>query len=145
MPNLYPTLKLPTLITPRTAAGQKKYYPAPYFDYESGDFLFDSAGRPIMASGKETFEQWCLKVCTTERGTCLAYSDKIGGEFEAAMKMPDVEAVKSSIIRTITETILVNPVTEWVKNFSFESVGDELKVSFDVKGRQWQEVSHLTI
>ena len=144
VPNIYPTLNLPTLIQPRSST-QKKYFPSPYFNFDSGDFLFDRAGRPIIADEKETFEQWCLKVCMTERGTRLAYSDKIGGEWEAAMKESDVEAVKSSIIRTITETILINPAAEWVKNFSFEAAGDELKVSFDVKGQAWLEPSRLTI
>ncbi len=144
MPNIYQTLNLPSLIQPRSSA-QKNYFPSIAFDFESGDFLFDRAGRPIIANEKETFEQWCLKTCMTERGTRLSYSDKIGCEWEAAMKESDAEAVKSSIIRTITETILTNPAAEWVKNFSFEAAGDELKVSFDVKGRAWLESSRLTI
>ena len=145
MPQLYPTINLPTLMAPRSQPAQKVYKVAPYFSFEVGDFLFDSAGRVIMADGKETFEQWCIKVCSTERGTRLAYSDKIGTEFEAAMKEPDIEAVKSSVVRTITESILVNPAAEWVKNFSLTSEGDSLWVTFEVKARPWAEASTLTV
>ena len=145
MPQLYPTITLPTLMAPRSQPAQKVYKVAPYFSFEVGDFLFDNAGRVIMADGKETFEQWCIKVCSTERGTKLAYSDKIGTEFESAMKEPDQDAVKSSVVRTITETILVNPVAEWVKNFSFAVEGDSLWVTFEVKGREWAEAGTLTV
>ena len=145
MPQLYPTITLPTLMAPRSQPSQKVYKVAPYFSFEVGDFLFDNAGRVIMADGKETFEQWCIKACSTERGTKLAYSDKIGTEFEAAMKEPDQDAVKSSVVRTITETILVNPVAEWVKNFSFTTEGDSLWGTFEVKGRAWAEAGTLTV
>ncbi len=145
MPQIYPVITLPTLMAPRSQPVEKVYKVAPFFSFEIGDFLFDAAGRVIMADGKETFEQWCIKVCATERGTRLAYSDKIGTEFEAALKEPDQNAVKSSIVRTITETILVNPVAEWVKNFSFTTEGDSLWVTFTVKGRPWAEAGNLTV
>ena len=145
MPDLYPTINLPTLISPRAQPIEKKYKIAPNFDFESGEFLIDSAGRPIFASGKETFCQWCIKTCMTERGSRLAYSDRIGTEFEAALKEPDPAAVRSSIVRTITETILVNPAAEYVKNFSFDVEGEHLYVTFEVKGREWEETSKLTL
>lgn len=145
MPSLYPTISLPTLVAPPTTPSERKYLPAPFFDLESGDFLFDSAGRFIFADGKEAFEQWCVKVCATERGTRLAYSDKVGTEFEAAMHMSDPEAVKSSIIRTITESIMVHPAAEYVKDFQFRMSGDNLYVTFTVKGKPWAEASQLTV
>lgn len=145
MPNLYPQIKLPTLIKPRAVAHTQKYYPAPSFNFETGEFLIGGDGRFIMADEKETFEQWCVKTCMTERGTRLAYSDKIGGEWYRAMKEPDHNAVKSSIIRTITETIMVNPAAEYVRDFEFEGEGDELKVTFTVKAKPWLDTSRLTI
>lgn len=145
MPNLYPTMNLPSLVTPRSKSVEKKYYPAPNFDFEVGEFLIDAAGRHIMADGKEAWEQWCIKTCATERCSRMAYSDKIGTEMEYAMKEPNIDAVKSSIVRTITETLLVNPATEYVKNFSFKVEGDNLWVSFDVKGRNWLAESRLTV
>lgn len=144
MPNLFPTFNLPT-ITPRTTPPAVKYYQSPHFDFESGDFVFEPSGKIKMATGREAFEQWCMKVCMTERGTRLAYSTDIGTEFEAAMKMPSVEAVKSSVVRTITESIMCHPCAEWVKNFVFRAEGDSLWVTFDVKGRDWSEAGTLTV
>ena len=144
MPNLFPTFNLPTLSI-STAPRTKRYYTAPSFDFETGDFLIDRAGRPVMSDGRETFEQWCLKVCMTERGTRPAYTDKIGTEFEAAIHFEDPAAVKSSIMRTITESILVHPNAEYVKNFQFKSEGDSLYVTFDVKGREFDDTSRLTV
>ena len=132
------------MISPRTSS-KKNYSPAPKFNFETGDFLFDSAGRIVIADGREAFEAWCLKVCMTERGTRLAYSDNYGVELESATKFNDAGAVQSAVVRTITEAILANPCAEYVKNFSFETSGDELKISFDVKGRDWAEVSRLSV
>ena len=98
-----------------------------------------------MATPKETFETWCLKVCITERGTRLAYSDKIGTEFAALAGIDDNERVKSSIIRTITESLMVHPQTAWVKNFRFRTEADKLFVSFDVKGKDFDTPGHLEV
>lgn len=145
MPQLFPVINLPTLVTPPTTPRDRKYLPAPQFNWQTGDFDFDSAGRFVMAGGREAFEQWCIKVCATERGTRLAYSDKIGTEFEAAMHLSDPEAVKSSIIRTITESIMVHPAAEYVKDFHFSMTGDRLYVTLTVKGKPWAEASQLTL
>lgn len=132
------------MISPRTSS-KKNYSPAPNFDFETGDFLFDSAGRIVIADGREAFEQWCIKAVCTERGSRLAYSDNYGVELEEATKFNDAGAVQSAVVRTITEAILANPCAEYVKNFSFETSGDELKISFDVKGRDWAEESRLSV
>ena len=145
MPNLYPTVNLPSLMKPQISDSEKKYRNAPLFDFQTGDFLRDGAGRIVMADGKEAFAQWCLKVCVTERGTKLAYSDKIGTEITSAVKESDAESVKSSIERTITEALMVNPVTEYVKNFSFSIDGDHLFVNFVVKGKNWAEEIALKV
>lgn len=136
MPNLYPTLNLPQISAPARAVTQ--YKPAPYFDFTLGDFIFDAKGQPVLADGREAFKQWCLKTVMTERGSRLAYSDKIGAEWEETMKMPDAAAVKSAIIKTVTESILVHPAAQWVRNFAFEVEGDELRLSFEVKGHDWE-------
>ena len=145
MPSLYPTINLPTLITPPTAPRDKKYLSAPAFDFETGDFLFDSAGRMTFAEGKRAFEDWCIKVCATERRTRLAYSDRIGTEFEGIIHMSDPEAIKSTVIRTITESIMVHPAAEFVKDFTFKIDGDNLQVSFLVKGKPWTEATRISL
>lgn len=98
-----------------------------------------------MADTQETFEQWCLKVATTERGSRLAYSTNYGVEFEAATKFSSPAAVKSMLIKTITEAILANPRAVYVKNFSFEIEGDEVRVSFDVKSDISDEERRLSV
>ena len=116
---------------PQISDSEKKYRSAPLFDFQTGDFVRDGAGRIVMADGKEAFAQWCLKVCVTERGTKLAYSDKIGTEIMSAVKESDAESVKSSIERTI--------------NFSFSIDGDHLFVDFVVKGKNWAEEIALKV
>ncbi len=144
MASLYPEINLPTIIAPQTVS-RKKYSPAPSFDFATGDFKLDSHGRMILDDGQDAFEKWCLKTCMVERGTRLAYSDKIGIEFETAAKKSSPEAVKSAIIRTLTEAILVHPAAEYVKNFNFELEGDNLRVTFDVKGRDLPETFTVSV
>lgn len=141
---LYPEINLPTLITPQTSS-IKKNFVAPSFDFNFGDFVIDSSGRPIMADTQESFCQWCIKVATTERGTRLAYSDDYGVEIEAATKFNNLAAVKSMLIKTLTEAILQHPRAEYVKNFSFEISGDEVRVSFDVKSDISDEERRLSV
>ena len=74
----------------------------------------------------------------------MAYTDRFGVEFNELAGMNDNEAVKSKIIRTITEAIMAHPQTAWVKNFSFKIVADSVQVSFTVKGKDFDE-SNLSI
>ena len=74
-------------------------------------------------------------------GTKLAYAEKIGVEIvRAVQEESDIRAIESAIRRTITEALMVNPETEYVKNFRFVWEGaDSLLVSFVVKGHEWDE------
>ena len=110
--SLYPTFNLPSVAIDTERSKKKSYKQSLYFDYEAGDFVLDASHRPVLAEGREAFCQWCLKQCATERGTKLAYSDKIG-----------VEIVKAAIV----------VVKGWV-----ESAGS-LQVVFVVKGHEWDE------
>ena len=131
---LYPEVNLPTIAIPQSSR-QQKYKPAPNFDFATGDFILDGHGRMTFDDGQSAFEKWCVKTCMVERGSRLAYSDKVGIEFEQIASKRSPEAVKSALIRTLTEAILTHPAAEYVKNFSFSSDGDELRVTFDIKGR----------
>ncbi len=147
MPSLYPTLSLPKVAVSRLISKPNSYKSAPMFDFDTGDFVRDAAGRIVMTSGKEAFMEWCLKQCQTERFSRLAYSSKIGVEMRAAMKESeeDPKAVRSAIERTITEALMVHPSTEYVRKFEFALSGsDGLSVTFLVKGRDWDE-SPLTV
>ena len=142
MPNLYPTFNLPKIAPNTLLAKPKTYKPAPMFDYDTGDFVRDGAGRIVMASGKEAYAEWCIKQCFTERNTRLAYSNRIGVEMNAALKASEADpgAVQSAIERTITEALMVHPATEYVRNFEFSRSGsDGLLVRFIVKGRDLEE------
>lgn len=132
--SIYPEINLPMIAIPRSHR-DVKYHGAPNFDYTTGDFVTDGHGRMLLDDGKTAFEKWCLKTCMVERRTRLAYSDKVGIEFETLPKKSSPEAVKSALIRTLTEAILCHPAAEYVKNFRFELEGDNLRVTFDVKGR----------
>lgn len=131
--SIYPTINLPRLIAPSATRQQKNLKEGlqPSFDFLSGEFLFE-AGRPILINNQNAFEQWVLKVCMTERNTRLAYSDRIGVEFMRLANLNDRAAVKSSIIRTLTEAIMIHPNARAVKDFSFTMEGDSVWVKFEV-------------
>lgn len=67
---LFPVFDLPEI--PDNPEYDERYYPSVYFDFETGDFLRDGAGRMITSAGREAYMQWCLKVASTERLSCLA-------------------------------------------------------------------------
>lgn len=134
---IYPTLELPKLKTPaQEEVSFKKSVPR--FDNVSGEFEIDKAGRVIMATPQETFELWVLKVCATERNTRLAYSDKIGVEMRDIAQIKNPSAVRSRIIRTLTEAVSVHPLTEAVRDFRFKNVADRIYVTFSVQTKQWR-------
>lgn len=133
--SIYPTISLPRLIAPSATRQQKNLKEGlqPSFDFLSGEFLFGEGGRPILINKQNAFEQWVLKVCMTERNTRLAYSDRIGVEFMRLATINDREAIKSSIVRTLTEAIMIHPRAKSVKDFSFTMEADSVWVSFEVR------------
>lgn len=77
---------------------------------------------------------WCCKMALTQRYACAAYPDEIGTELDEALAEDSEKAVESAIERTISEALLVNPRTEYVRNFEFSWSGEAVSVSFTVKG-----------
>ena len=136
---LYPVFDVQELVT-TTAAEEQKYKGSVYFDYSIGDFRRDGAGKMTVAEGREAYAQWCVKVAMTERMAHLSYNSDIGTEMKEALAHSDIEAVKSSIERTITEALMVNKATEYVRNFEFTHSPGELKCEFTVKGKEWEEI-----
>jgi len=136
--NLFPVFQMPEIVTP-TAAENQKYKQSVHFDFDIGDFVKDGAHKMVAADGREAYLQWCQKIVMTERYDHLAYSADIGTELDDAMREPDTEAVKSAVERTITEALMVNKHTEYVKDFSFTREPDGLRCTFLVKGRNWEE------
>ena len=135
--NLFPVVEVPELIQ-ESERYDEKYRPSVAWDLEAGDFVRNGANQLVESDGREAYRVWCVKVVNTERWACLAYPDSIGTEMEAALKEKDHKAVESAVERTITEALLVNPRTEYVREFSFTWNGDELYCSFTVKGVEWE-------
>lgn len=138
--NLFPVFDVPELET-QTQEQTRQYKPSVYFDFEAGDFRRDGAYRMTTATGKEAYMQWCRKAVMTERDTCLAYSTDIGIEGEAALAEADRAAVESALEKTITEALMVNTHTEYVRSFEFQWKADELRITFTVKGKEWEEAT----
>lgn len=136
--NLFPVFDVPEIIT-QAPAEEQKYKPSVYFDYALGDFRRDGANKLVIADGKEAYMQWCIKTVRTERLDRMAYSSDIGTELEDALKQADQQAVESAMERTITEALMVNKRTEYVRNFEFTWDSDGLHCDFTVKGKEWEE------
>ena len=135
---LFPVFDVPTVRTP-AASEERQYKPSVYFDFEEGDFRRDGRGNMVECSAREAYVQWCLKNCMTERLTCLSYGRDIGAEMIDAMKQETREAVQSAVERTVTETLMVNPKTEYLRGFEFTWNDSSLSCSFVLKGRDWEE------
>lgn len=135
---LFPVFDVPEIYTP-TSPEEQKYKPSVYFDYALGDFRRDGANKIVVADGKEAWRQWCIKSAITERLVHLSYSSDIGTEIENALKQADTDAVESSLERTITEALMINPRTEYVRGFEFSWESDGVHCGFIIKGRDWEE------
>ena len=72
-------------------------------------------------------------------------SQHIGVEMEDALAQDDEKTVESMVERTIRDALLVNPRTEWVRDFEFEWNGDSMNCSFKVKGKEWDKVFQINI
>ena len=135
---LFPVIEVPEIAIPGQSVN-RPYSPSVNFDFEKGDFVRDGAYRMTSSSGLETYMQWCRKVCLTERDRFLSYSTDIGIESESSLSQADRAAVESALERTITEALMVNVHTEYVRNFIFKWGADTLEVEFTVKAKQWAE------
>ncbi|MBR0282024.1 MAG: DUF2634 domain-containing protein [Oscillibacter sp.] len=135
---LFPVIEVPEIAIPGQSVN-RPYSSSVSFDFEKGDFVRDGAYRMTSSSGLETYMQWCRKVCLTERDRFLSYSTDIGIESESSLSQADRAAVESALERTITEALMVNVHTEYVRNFIFKWGADTLEVEFTVKAKQWAE------
>lgn len=133
--SLYPVFDVPAIVD-EGKQYKTAYMPSVAWDFNTGDFVRNGANQMAECEGSEAFKTWCMKMVCTERYTCLAYSDDIGVEIDAALKEKVDGAVESAVKRTITEALMVNPRTEYVRDFSFQRVRDKLRCSFVVKGRE---------
>lgn len=141
---LFPVVETPEFLS-ENAEYDTEYRRSVRWDPESGDFVRDGANRMIECDGREAFAIWCFKIAQTERYRCMAYPDSIGTEMERAMDNDEEDIVESMVQRTVTDALMVNPRTEYVRDFVFEWNGDNMSCSFKVKGIEWDEVVTITI
>lgn len=132
MPNLYPTFDAPPLVEQQQAGVVPEYGKSWFFDFEKGDFVLDGAGRVMQTDGYTAWAHWCVKATLTERFAYLVYSPNYGCELERARKQPSKQAVEAEMERVITESLLADPRTEVVRDFSFVWKGDEIYTAFTV-------------
>ena len=141
---LFPTSDVPD-VEEQEEEYDTEYKQSVAWDIEKGDFVLDGANKMVFCSGQEAFKTWCYKTAMTERYSCLAYGDEIGAEMEDATEEDEQEAVELEIERTITEALMVNPRTEYVRDFSFSWNADEVICTFIVKGIEQEEEFEVTI
>lgn len=134
---LFPTADVPELM--EEPEYEDVYRPSVAWDDALGDFVRSSSHKMVACDGVDAYKTWCVKMAATERYTRLAYPDELGVEIESAVKEDGDGAVESALERTITEALLVNPRTEYVRGFTFDRSGDTLQCSFIVKGNGIEE------
>lgn len=141
---LFPVFDVPNIIS-ENAGYDASYKHSVRWDIDKGDFARDSAGRLVECDGKEAYMIWCFKTAQTERYACLAYPSAIGVEMEAATYDDDVKTVESMVQRTVTDALMVNPRTEYVRDFVFSWDGDDIHCEFSVKGIDWDAVYRIAL
>lgn len=135
---LFPVEESPEFV-PDDEDEDQEYYRTVAWDVEKGDFILDGKNRMEVCNGMEGFKVWCCKMALTQRYACFAYPDEIGTELEEALNEPEEKAVQSALERTITEALMVNPRTEYVRDFVFEWEGGSVSCAFIVKGIEGDE------
>lgn len=136
--SLFPVIDVPELVDD-DGLYDEKYRSSVKWDMEKGDFVQDGSNRMVECDGADAYRVWCIKSIETERYACLAYPDEIGSEMESALLEKDILAGESAVERTITETLLTNPRTRYVKDFKFTRNGEQMCCSFVVKGVDLEE------
>lgn len=91
------------------------------FDYDAGDFVLTPSGKVAAAGTHEAWVQWCIKAVKTPRYRHVIYSRNYGSELEDLVGQGDSRGVmESEITRMVTETLLADPRTDLVDQFTFD-------------------------
>lgn len=102
--NLLPTVDVPDFVDEEEDEEYDvDYKPSPMWDLEKGDFVRTAANNVPMNDGYEAYKIWCVKTVSTERYSCLGYSDDHGTETEDITRESDQSTVELSLERTIQE------------------------------------------
>ncbi|MEK3827404.1 contractile injection system sheath initiator [Paenibacillus sp. FSL K6-1558] len=91
------------------------------YDYDAGDFVLTPSGKVATADAHEAWVQWCIKAVKTPRYRHVIYSRDYGSELEDLIGQGDSRGVmESEIARMVTETLLADPRTDAVGQFTFD-------------------------
>ena len=140
MPQLFPTFPELTIYTDASTVQDNDYKPSYSFDFASGDFLLDGAGRMRLSDGEAAWKQWCIKALCTQRGAYAAYDEGYGVAVEEAMREPTRGAQKSHLERTITEALMAHPRTSAVRDFEYADGIDGIQTTFTVIGKNDSQI-----
>lgn len=100
--NLLPTVDVPDFVDEEEDEEYDvDYKPSPMWDLEKGDFVRTATNNVPMNDGYEAYKIWCVKTVSTERYSCLGYSDDHGTETEDITRESDQSTVELSLERTI--------------------------------------------
>jgi len=138
MPNLFPITYDQGKRNANTAT-ERQFGRSWRFDFDAGEFVITSTGKVAEAEGVDAWLEWCKKATRTERYKYLIYSRNYGQEFDdlIARHLPRA-ANESEIVRIVTETLLVDPRTAGVGNFTFRWEGDRCFFTCEVKNVRGQ-------
>ena len=124
------------------------YKPAPYFDFENGDFLLNGSGQILTADEVEAYVQWCNNVVFTDRYNHRAYSDDIGIDYSEIFAAETREEAEAILESEITEALSCDPYkrTKFVQSIEIEWIGpDEIVVDVSVIALDNQLVTFSTV
>ncbi|MBB6730060.1 DUF2634 domain-containing protein [Cohnella zeiphila] len=132
MANLFPTVDAGVEAAPADSA-PVMFGRSYRFDYEAGEFVLTPTGKIAGAEGTDAWLEWCSKALQTERYRYLVYSRNYGQEFDGLIGLGLSRAgVESEISRMATETLMADPRTASVRNFSFSWENDSCSFSCEV-------------
>lgn len=103
------------------------------FDFDKGDFVLSPIGSFMKLSDVDAWVEWCRKAVRTSRFRFIAYDGVYGQEFNDLISRHLTRAGnESEIKRIITETLMVDPRTASVDNFTIEWSGDAVYFTFEI-------------
>lgn|GEM_PF-451703 len=95
------------------------------FDYGMGEFVRTPTGKIAVVTDTDAWVEWCCKALQTERYHYMAYSRDYGQEFDGLIGSGlSRSAVESEIRRLTRETLMSDPRTAGVDDFSFRWEAD---------------------
>jgi len=95
------------------------------YNFEKGEFELSLTRKVTEINDVDAWVEWCKKALATQRYRYMAYSRNHGHEFEDLISRNlSRQGNESEIKRIVTETLMVDPRTAVVENFTFDWDGD---------------------